>query len=123
MKSKYIDQLSGLFTTGEAWSAKFKNASKLFDVPFQTSPVIRAIDSIWAYRNKVAHMNRRYHSPIKLIGLNAEELMIANMVNDDTYFTFCIALLEIMTNGLDLIKKFEEKILQKWSNTTESNPD
>jgi|GEM_PF-4400834 len=115
LRNKYILQLSGQFSEGELWSKKYQNASKLFDVPFDKSlQVIKSVDSIWEQRNKFAHLNRMHHLPISFINLNGDEIVLTELKDKDSYFSFCLELVLVMSQGLKEIDKFQQNIIQKW---------
>jgi hypothetical protein len=115
LRNKYILQLSGQFSEGELWAKKMSNASKLFDVPFdKNSQITKSIDSIWEQRNKFAHLNRIHYLPISIIDLNGEITQIQDLKDNESYFHFCLQLLELMSEGIQEIDKFQERIIQKW---------
>ncbi len=115
LRNKYIKQLASEFSRGELWTKKILNASKLFNLSFDKNlPLIRSIDSIWEHRNMLAHLNKRFHLPIKIIDLSGTELQFSDLSSDEKYFELCICLLEIMKRGVDYIGNFEKEIFKKW---------
>jgi hypothetical protein len=62
----------------------------------------------------LAHLNKRFHLPIKIIDLSGTELQFSDLSSDEKYFELCICLLEIMKRGVDYIGNFEKEIFKKW---------
>lgn len=115
LRAKYIQQLSGQFSEGELWTKKISNACKLFDIPFdKNQKVIKSIDSIWEQRNKFAHLNKLDHLPISFTKLNLDVVEITELIDDTKFLNFCLELIALMTEGLNEIYKFQQKVGEKW---------
>lgn len=123
LRNKYMNQLSAEYSKGELWAKKFSNAHRLFDIQFNKNDlIIQSIDSIWAHRNKLAHLNKRFHFPIKLKDLSGADFELSDLSSKEKYFDFCIKLVEIMKDGYNKIEKFEQIVWKKWEHSNFS-PD
>ena len=115
LREKYILQLSKEFSFGTLWTKKIHNASKLFDLPFDTnSKVLKSIDSVWELRNRFAHLNRMHHLPLEFTALNNDSIKIDNLKSNKEYLDFCVELIEVMNENLELIETFQQKVRDKW---------
>lgn len=119
LREKYILQLSGQFSEGELWTKKISNASKLFDIPFdKNQQIFKSIDSIWEQRNKFAHQNRINHLPISFVKSNLGVVEIIELIDDSKFLEFCLGLIALMTEGLNEIYQFQQKVSDKWQPIT-----
>ncbi|RNI28720.1 hypothetical protein [Rufibacter latericius] len=117
LREKYINHLAGEFSFGTLWSKKLGNTHKLFDLSFDKhSNVIKSIDSVWEQRNKLAHLNRINHLPMSFTDLNGDNLEIKDLKDNDDYLKFCIELIKTINASLDMLDKFQQRIMEKWLN-------
>lgn len=117
LRDKYKNQISSIYSKGNVWSKKFSNICKLLDIRMTYEKnLFNSLDSLWRYRNKIAHENKVTLEKIEYISRDGGDISISDLLIDEQYLKVCIDIATIMTDTYEFVEEFHQVAFSKWVN-------
>lgn len=118
IKGKYIESLSSEHCKGGLFTDKIKKASSFLSVDYKLfdKTSLLELDSIWSLRNNLAHNNSaKIENYIINIGIDKAQVKVDKNFEKGSYIAFVGNIVMIINRALEIVKRWEEAILEKWA--------
>lgn len=115
LKLKQISTIADKKTKGALFTEKHKRAHSFLDLSIEIDTTLAAsLDSLWAMRNRLAHEN---HSSVREFRIStiSGDIRITQDVDPASYVSFAMDYCELLTEGANYLRSFDEAALTKWT--------
>jgi len=113
---EYLNAIARHYTKGDKWSKKFKHYCKFLDIdlPEGTAAISKKLDSLFALRNDIGHLNRHLQDPPTIKTKGGLAFNRETELDNEKFRDVIISLIELMNEALAVLDKSESDAYRKW---------
>jgi len=113
---KYLNAIARHYTRGEKWSEKYKHYCRFLEIeqPEGASAANKKLDSLYALRNDIGHLNRHFNEPPTITTEKGFVFHRETELDCESYRDVVLHLIGLMQEAITLLEKSDESANRKW---------